>query len=98
YPRPARVSENGQALDLGGQKQRALLAILLLHGNEVVSSDRLIDGLWAEAPPETGRKALHVYVSGLRKLLGSERIETRPPGYRLCLAEGELDLERFQRL
>ena len=95
---PLEVSENGQALDLGGQKQRALLAILLLHGNEVVSSDRLIDGLWAAAPPETGRKALHVYVSGLRKLLGSERIETRPPGYRLCLAEGELDLERFQRL
>jgi DNA-binding SARP family transcriptional activator len=95
---PLEVVENGKALDLGGQKQRALLAVLLLHAGEVVSGDRLIDALWAEEPPETGRKALQVYVSGLRKLLGRERIETRPPGYRLRLEQGELDLERFSAL
>jgi DNA-binding SARP family transcriptional activator len=93
---PLEVVENGQALDLGGQKQRALLAILLLYAGEVVSTDRLIDALWADEPPETGRKALQVYVSGLRKLLGRERIETRPPGYRLRLEQGELDLARFR--
>ena len=95
---PLEVVENGQALDLGGQKQRALLAILLLYAGEVVSTDRLIDALWAEEPPETGRKALQVYVSGLRKLIGRERIETRPPGYRLHLGQGEFDMARFQGL
>src|SRR5919108_3976494 len=95
---PLEVSENGQQVDLGGGKQRALLAMLLLHANEVVSSDRLIDALWDEDPPETAQKALQVYVSGLRKALGRERLETRPPGYRLRVAEGELDLARFQRL
>ena len=85
-------------MDLGGAKQRALLAILLLHANEVVSTDRLIDALWDEAPPETARKSLRVYISRLRKTLGRERLETKAPGYRLRVADGELDLECFQRL
>ncbi len=71
---PLEVLENGRQLELGGAKQRALLAILLLHANEVVSTDRLIDALWDEDAPETGRKALQVYVSQLRKALGKERI------------------------
>src|SRR5262245_12417244 len=95
---PLEVFEGDRAVDVGGAKQRALLAILLLHANEVVSTDRLIDALWEEEPPETGRKALQVYISQLRKLLGRERIETRPPGYRLRVAEGELDRERCERL
>jgi hypothetical protein len=71
---PLEVREmNGESRALGGQKQRALLAILLLHANEVVSSDRLIDELWGEAPPETAAKALQVHVSQLRKLLEPER-------------------------
>ena len=90
--------ENGRQLELGGAKQRALLAVLLLHANEVVSSDRLIDALWEDDAPETGRKALQVYVSQLRKALGKARIVTRSPGYRLEVEPDELDLARFQRL
>ncbi len=95
---PLEVVENGRQLDVGGAKQRALLAILLLHANEVVSTDRLIDALWEDDAPETGRKALQVYVSQLRKTLGKDRITTRSPGYRLQVEPEELDLSRAQRL
>jgi predicted ATPase/DNA-binding SARP family transcriptional activator len=95
---PLEVLEDGRQVELGGAKQRALLAILLLHANEVVSSDRLIEAMWDEQPPETAQKALQVYVSRLRKALGKQRLETKARGYRLRLAEGELDLERFRRL
>jgi predicted ATPase/DNA-binding SARP family transcriptional activator/peroxiredoxin len=92
------VHSNGKALDLGGQKQRALLALLLLDANRVVATDRLIDALWDEQPTATAHKALQVYVSQLRKVLGRDRLETRPSGYLLRVDHGELDLERFQRL
>ncbi len=92
------VLENGQAVELGGAKQRALLAILLLRANEVVSTDRLIDALWDENAPETGRKALQVYVSQLRKAIGSDRLRTKAPGYMLLVDDTELDLHRFERL
>jgi len=95
---PLEALENGKTVELGGAKQRALLAILLLHRNEVVSTDSLIDALWEEDAPETGRKALQVYVSQLRKALGRERLQTTAPGYLLRVAEDELDLERFERL
>jgi DNA-binding SARP family transcriptional activator len=95
---PLEVVEDGRQIDLGGAKQRALLAILLLHANQVVSTDRLMDALWEDGAPETGRKALQVYVSQLRKVLGKERLQTKPPGYLLRVARDELDLERFQRL
>ena len=93
---PLEVIASGQALDLGGQKQRALLAILLLEANHVVSASRLIEALWDDEPPETAQKAVQVYVSQLRKLLGKDRLETKPPGYRLHVDEGELDLDRFR--
>jgi DNA-binding SARP family transcriptional activator/tetratricopeptide (TPR) repeat protein len=95
---PLEVLSDGQALDLGGEKHRALLAALLLDANEVVSTDRLIDALWEDDPPESAHKALQVHVSALRKLLGKERLETKAPGYRLLVAPGELDLEGFRRL
>jgi predicted ATPase/DNA-binding SARP family transcriptional activator len=95
---PLEVVEHGQRLDLGGAKPRALLATLLLNANRLVSSDRLIDALWEEEPPETAAKALQVHVSALRKVLGKERIETRPAGYVLRVSEHELDVERFQQL
>jgi len=95
---PLEVIEDGQTLELGGQKQRVLLAMLLLHANEVVSSDRLIDALWPVRPPDTAAKALQVYVSQLRKTLGRTRVETRSPGYLIRIGEGELDLERCRRL
>jgi DNA-binding SARP family transcriptional activator len=95
---PLEVSESGRVLDLGGQKQRTLLAMLLLEPNRVVPVDQLVEALWEESPPETATKALQVYVSQLRKELGRGRLETRAPGYRLRVEEGELDVERFRLL
>ncbi len=98
---PLEVCSNGgRKLDLVG-KQRSLLAVLLLHADEAVSTDSLIDALWGAEPPDTAAKALQVYVSRLRKLLdpeGRELLVTRPPGYALDLAEHEFDLHRFERL
>jgi DNA-binding SARP family transcriptional activator len=93
-------TDGGPKLDLAG-KPRALLAVLLLHANEAVSTDRLVDALWGAEPPDTSGKALHVYISRLRKLLGPEGkalLVTRPPGYALDLGRHELDLHRFERL
>ena len=90
--------EHEQALELGGIKQRSLLAILLLHANELVSSDRLIDELWGGASPPTAGKALQVHVSRLRKQLGAGRLATHPPGYVLRVDSSELDLARFEQL
>ena len=94
------VAVDGRPLPLGGPAQRALLALLLLHANEVVSSDRLLDELWADGPPASGATALQVRVSQLRKALGpaGERLETLPPGYLFRVERGELDLERFSQL
>ena len=93
---PMEVTEQGQSVPLGGAKQRALLAVLLLHPNEVVSSDRLIDGVWAGEPPATALKTLQVYVSQLRKRLGTDVIVTRAPGYLLRVDRDDLDLSRFE--
>jgi len=93
---PLEVVSAGQVLELGGVKQRSLLAVLLLHANEVVSRERLIDALWEEVPPETAAKTLQVHISNLRKLLGRERVATHSRGYSLRVGEGELDLERFE--
>jgi len=95
-PLEARV--DGRALPLGGPKQRALLALLVLSRNEVVSRDRLIDSLWGERAPESAQRSLDTYVSRLRSLLGGDRIERRPPGYLLRVEPGELDFERFEAL
>jgi DNA-binding SARP family transcriptional activator len=95
---PLEVVDGGQTVELSGHKQRALLAALLLEANQVVSSDRLIEMLWDGEPPATARKALYVHVSQLRKLLGKERLERRPPGYRLQVGPEELDLNQFERL
>jgi DNA-binding SARP family transcriptional activator len=97
---PLEVFDDGREVQLAGASQRALLALLLLHANEVVSSDRLIDELWDAAPPASGVTALQVRVSQLRKALGSaaERLETKPPGYVLRVGPEELDLDRFTRL
>jgi len=95
---PLAVRLDGAELELGGPKQRALLAMLLLRANQVVSRDRLIDGLWGERPPATATHTLDNYVSRLRKMLGVGRITTRPPGYVLQVEPGEVDLDRFEQL
>jgi DNA-binding SARP family transcriptional activator len=95
---PLEVAAHDRVLDLGGRKQRSLLAVLLLHANDVVASERLIDLLWGEAPPATVAKSVQVYVSRLRKQLGDGRLVTRTPGYQLHVDPTELDLARFERL
>ena len=93
------VDADGVDLTPVRPKQRALLALLLLRAGEVVSIDELVEGLWGLRPPDTAQKALHGHISALRKRLGAERIETRPPGYRLQLAaDDELDAHRFERV
>jgi DNA-binding SARP family transcriptional activator len=71
---PLEVREGGRLVALGGDKQRALLAILVLHRNEVVSADRLIDELWGESPPASAIGTLQAYVSRLRKMLDATRV------------------------
>jgi DNA-binding SARP family transcriptional activator len=97
---PLDVLDDGRPLDLGAPRQRAVLAFLLLHANEVVPSDRLAEALWADRIPRTAAKAIQVYVSGLRKALGARRdvLETRGPGYVVKVAPGELDLHEFEQL
>jgi DNA-binding SARP family transcriptional activator len=95
---PLEVAEQNREAVLGGAKQRSLLAILLLHANEVVATDRLIAELWGESPPATVSKSIQSYVMRLRRELGPERLSTRPPGYVLNVAPDELDLAVFERL
>ena len=95
---PLEVWDGGCEVSLGGRKPRALLALLLLHRNEVVSADRLIDELWGEDPPERAAAALRVNVSRLRKALSQDVLTTRSPGYLIRIEPDDLDLHRFERL
>src|SRR5438270_797966 len=94
---PVQALAEGRVLPLGGPKQRALLAELLLHGGAVLPRDHLVDALWDD-PPTSARASLQVYVHGLRRAIGTERIETHGDGYRIQLEPAELDLARFERL
>src|SRR5579862_1365379 len=95
---PLEVTVDGEPVALGGQKQRALLATLLLEPNRIVSGDRLIDAVWGELPPETARNTVQVYVSQLRKRLPAGALETVPPGYRLVVDPATIDLFEFIQL
>ena len=96
---PLEVVGDDGPVPLGGPKQRATLAILLLHAGSVVSVDRLADDLYAGAAPVTAVTQVQRQVSELRKALGSASvIETRAPGYALRLSPGQLDLERFENM
>jgi DNA-binding SARP family transcriptional activator len=95
---PLETVVDGNPVSLAAAKPRALLALLLLNRNRVVSTERLIDELWADEPPSRATKTLQVYVSQLRKVLGPERLVTQPTGYMLRVAAGELDLDRFEEL
>ncbi len=96
---PLEVVDDGdRALALGGRKQRSVLAVLLLHANDVVATEHLVDEVWGDAPPATVAKSIQVYISRMRKELGDGRLVTRPPGYALHVEPSELDLACFQAL
>lgn len=103
---PLEVAVDGRLLELGRPKQRAVLAVLLLHPNRTVSLERLIDELWGEDPPAQAIGSLQAYVSHLRRLLEPERatrsaarvLVSQPPGYRLVVSPDDLDAARFQAL
>lgn len=98
---PLEVLEDGRPLALGRLKERTVLAVLLLHANEFVSRERLIDELWGTSPPPTARKAVNVYISKLRQTLtrnGHDPIITAEGGYRLVVDPDLLDAELLRNL
>ena len=102
---PLEALDGGQPVTLGGSKLRAVLALLLLHRGETLSSERLIDELWGEDPPATAAKTLQVHVSRLRKALASgagsdaaDVVVTSAHGYTLEIDPEQLDADRFERL
>ena len=92
------VGDGDQRVDLGGLRERTLLARLLLAAGQVVSADRIAEDIWAGDPPPQAAATLRVYVSRLRRALGpagASAVQTQPPGYRLQLEPGQLDADRF---
>ena len=95
---PLEADVDGRAVRLGAPKQRATLALLLCRPNTLVPASRVVDGLWGDDPPGSAANLVQGYVSGLRKALGKEAIETRGAGYVLAVQPGALDLQRFEEL
>src|SRR5580658_91531 len=99
---PLEVTAGGQSLALAGARTRAVLALLLVHANQIVSSDRLLEELWPGQPADKAADSLQVRLSELRKAFRSagetDRLVTRPPGYLLRVASGELDALRFEQV
>jgi predicted ATPase/DNA-binding SARP family transcriptional activator len=95
---PVEVVGEGGAVALGGPKQRALLAELLLRRGSAVPRERLVDALWGDRPPASAISSLQVYVHGLRRAVGADRLETRGNAYRVRVDPDEFDVARFERL
>lgn len=95
---PLEVWRGEQRLSIGSPRQRALLGLLLLRANEIVSVGELVEELWNGRPPQAAKASLHNNVAALRKLLGKGVIETHPSAYRLKVEAGQLDLARFEAL
>ena len=95
---PLEVRDGESAAKVGGAKQRALLALLLLDLGRVVAAERLIDELWGERAPASARKMVHVHVSNLRKALGADLLRTHAVGYSIEVEAATLDVERFEHL
>ena len=94
------AEDEGLTLDVGGPRERTLLARLLLSANRVVSADRLAEDLWSGDPPPHSMATLRVYISRLRRVLGGHAaaLVTQAPGYRLNITDDQLDAARFERL
>jgi DNA-binding SARP family transcriptional activator len=94
---PLEVVRDGRPVALSGQRQRAVLTLLVLHANRVVPVEVLLDRLWGEHPPPNATPSLHNAISQLRKLLGAQVVETRAPGYVLHVDPSALDVARFEQ-
>ena len=95
---PVDVVRSGEPVPITGERQRAVLALLLLSRNEVVSTDRLIDAVWGADPPASAAHGIEVAVSNLRRQLTRDVVRTRPPGYLVPLTAGDLDVDIFGAL
>ena len=94
---PLTAAVDGDSVNLGGPKQRLVLALLLMEAGRTVSADRLIDRIWDEEPPPGSRHTLQAYISELRKLL-DDPIEWTGSAYRLVVDPDQIDSSRFERL
>src|SRR6476646_5151126 len=94
---PLEVFDGSARLAIAAGKQRALLAMLLLHSNRTVGREQIVDALWGEGVPESALKMVQIHVSQLRKSLPEPRLHTRAPGYLLEVRDEELDLAQFDR-
>jgi DNA-binding SARP family transcriptional activator/ABC-type branched-subunit amino acid transport system substrate-binding protein/DNA-binding beta-propeller fold protein YncE len=92
------VEVDGAATELGGARQRAVLAVLLMHANEPVATDRLVNESWGETAPASATKTAQVYVSRLRRALGNDTLTTTPGGYLLRVPQGALDTHELEEL
>jgi DNA-binding SARP family transcriptional activator/pimeloyl-ACP methyl ester carboxylesterase len=94
------VDDDGDVVPISGRQRRELLAMLVVHANHVLSRDRIVEELWTGEPPPKAGGSINTHLSVLRRCVerddGPRRLLTRPPGYVLCLDEGELDAERFE--
>ena len=95
---PFQLEEGGRRITIGGVRQRAVLASLLLHANEVVPSEQLLVDLWGEDSPPSAANALQAAISRLRRALPPGRLITRDPGYALRIFPEELDVKQFEQL
>jgi DNA-binding SARP family transcriptional activator len=102
---PLEVLGDGRQAVLGGSRQRALLALLVIHANETLATERLIDEVWGERPPASAAKTLQVQISRLRKTLGATgpdrdagMLVTRGAGYELRVDPDRIDSRRFEKL
>src|SRR5262245_45713800 len=97
------VTRDGQPVQIRGYKPRALLAVLLINANQVVTMERLVDALWGDHPPSTARATVQYFVHRLRQALGgrgpaNDVLVTEAAGYRLRVDDGALDVSRFTSL
>jgi DNA-binding SARP family transcriptional activator len=97
---PLEVHEGDRQLDLGSPRERALLALLLLHANHVLPQERIVEELWPDGAPASAAKIVQIYVSRLRKAFGDARdvLESRGCGYVLRVDPEDVDLHRFEQL
>ena len=95
---PFQLEEGGRRIPIDGLRQRAVLAGLLLHANEVVPSERLLVDLWGEDSPPSAGNALQAAISRLRRALPPGRLITRAPGYALRIFPEELDVSQFEQM